>query len=195
MLEKEGEIEIVGQTDRFEEIESLLGGIDVLVVSEESASPAALKKLMESEAAAAQAPAVLFITDNPKGLRFYMDLPLRAWGILSSEAGRGEIGAAVKSLAAGLFTASPHLIKPLLRVLSVQPRQGEQRSGVEQLTLRESEVLQLLALGMANKEIAGKLTVSENTVKFHLSSIYAKFGVTNRIEAVRLAIQEGMISL
>jgi DNA-binding NarL/FixJ family response regulator len=65
----------------------------------------------------------------------------------------------------------------------------------ELLTEREVEVLQLLAQGLANKQIAQLLNISANTVKFHVSSIYTKLGATNRTEAVRLGLQSGLILL
>jgi DNA-binding NarL/FixJ family response regulator len=66
---------------------------------------------------------------------------------------------------------------------------------IEELTARESEVLQLLAQGLANKQIALALGISEHTVKFHISSIYAKLGVTNRTEAVTQGARLGLIVL
>jgi len=63
------------------------------------------------------------------------------------------------------------------------------------LTPRETEVLQLLAQGLANKQIALALGISEHTIKFHVSSIYAKLGVGNRTEAVRVGARQGLILL
>jgi DNA-binding NarL/FixJ family response regulator len=63
------------------------------------------------------------------------------------------------------------------------------------LTERESEVLGLLAKGLANKQIAAALGISEHTVKFHVSSIYTKLNVTNRAEAVREGLRGGWIAL
>ena len=65
----------------------------------------------------------------------------------------------------------------------------------EALTERELEVLNLLAQGMPNKEIAAQLVISERTAKFHVSSIMGKLGATNRTEAVSLAAQKGLITL
>ena len=65
----------------------------------------------------------------------------------------------------------------------------------EALTERELEVLNLLAQGMPNKEIASQLVISERTAKFHVSSIMGKLGATNRTEAVALAAQKGLITL
>ena len=66
---------------------------------------------------------------------------------------------------------------------------------IERLTPRETEILEQLAQGLANKQIALELGISEHTVKFHVSSIYAKLGVTNRMEAVRTGLQLGLITL
>ena len=65
----------------------------------------------------------------------------------------------------------------------------------EVLTPRESEVLQMLASGLGNKEIAAKLAISEHTVKFHVASILGKLGATSRTEAVSLGIRRGLILL
>ncbi|WP_353092908.1 helix-turn-helix transcriptional regulator [Methylibium sp.] len=58
---------------------------------------------------------------------------------------------------------------------------------VEPLSCREKEMLQSLFNGISNREIAGRLFVSENTVKFHLKNIYSKLGVGNRLQAINAA--------
>jgi DNA-binding NarL/FixJ family response regulator len=65
----------------------------------------------------------------------------------------------------------------------------------EALTAREREVLDLLGRGLSNKLIARELHISEHTVKFHISSLYAKLGVNNRAEAVSRGARHGLISL
>ena len=66
---------------------------------------------------------------------------------------------------------------------------------IEPLTRREQEVLELLAEGLPNKAIAARLGISDQTVKFHVASISAKLGATNRTEAVRLALRRGLLTL
>ena len=66
---------------------------------------------------------------------------------------------------------------------------------VETLTLREGEVLELLAEGLSNKAIAIRLGISDQTVKFHVASIGGKLGAANRTDAVRLAVRRGLIAL
>ena len=65
----------------------------------------------------------------------------------------------------------------------------------EQLTSREQEVLAHVAQGMSNKAIASALAISDQTVKFHVAAIIAKLGASNRTDAVRRAVRQGLISL
>lgn len=66
---------------------------------------------------------------------------------------------------------------------------------VEPLTTREGQVLEQLADGLSNRQIAMRLGLSDETVKFHLSAVFAKLGVSNRTEAVRQAIRRGLVPL
>ena len=65
----------------------------------------------------------------------------------------------------------------------------------EPLTPRELEVLELLAEGLPNKAIAGRLGISDQTVKFHVASISGKLGASNRTDAVRRAVRRGLLTL
>ena len=66
---------------------------------------------------------------------------------------------------------------------------------VEPLTTREIQVLELLAEGLSNKAIAGRLGISDQTVKFHVASLSGKLGAVNRTDAVRRAVRRGLIAL
>ena len=66
---------------------------------------------------------------------------------------------------------------------------------VEALTTREHEVLALVADGLSNRDIAGRLAISEHTVKFHLASIFGKLGVSTRTEAVQRGLRLGVIEI
>ena len=63
------------------------------------------------------------------------------------------------------------------------------------LTARELQVLELLAEGLANKSIAARLAISDQTVKFHVAAICGKLGATNRTDAVRRAIRRGLVAV
>ena len=95
-----------------------------------------------------------------------------------------ELQAAVYAVAQGLLVGAPQLLASLL---SRKPNKPFDRNGAaaDLLTSRELQILQLVALGLANKQIAQQLAISEHTVKFHISSIFTKLGVASRTEAVR----------
>jgi DNA-binding NarL/FixJ family response regulator len=114
-----------------------------------------------------------------------------AWGILPLEATQEQIEAAIQAIAAGLSVGPPSLLNLPL----VDSEVGMDLQIIDPLTDREMEVLQLLAQGLANKQIAVKLSISEHTVKFHVSSIYTKLGASNRTEAVRMGVRRGLILL
>jgi DNA-binding NarL/FixJ family response regulator len=92
----------------------------------------------------------------------------------------------------GLAVALPEQISVLL---TARRQQAPTADFIPDLTERELEVLNLLAEGYANKQISLELEISEHTVKFHVSSIYTKLNVSNRAEAVRLGIQNGLIAI
>ena len=89
------------------------------------------------------------------------------------------------------------LLQPVVasRLLSQIATPDSDTIPLEELTPREKDVLVLLAQGKQNKEIAAELIITERTVKFHISSILAKLGAGNRTEAVRIAVQQGLVEL
>lgn len=128
--------------------------------------------------------ATLFLSDDPFNVRELRRL-FGVWGVLPSDASAEELTAAVHALSQGLIVGTSTLLfESESEPLSHGP-----------LTDRESEVLGLLSKGLANKQIAVALGISEHTVKFHVSSIYTKLNVTNRTEAVREGLRGGWIAL
>jgi len=128
--------------------------------------------------------ATLFLSDDQVNVREMRRL-FGTWGILPSDASAEELTAAVHALSQGLIVGTSTLLfESESEPLSHGP-----------LTDRESEVLGLLSKGLANKQIAVALGISEHTVKFHVSSIYTKLNVTNRTEAVREGLRGGWIAL
>ena len=128
--------------------------------------------------------ATLFLSDDQVNVR-EMRRSFGTWGVLPSDASAEELAAAVHALSQGLIVGTPTL---LFESESEPVSHGP-------LTDRESEVLGLLSKGLANKQIAVALGISEHTVKFHVSSIYTKLNVTNRTEAVREGLRGGWIAL
>jgi DNA-binding NarL/FixJ family response regulator len=115
---------------------------------------------------------------------------LQGLAVIDEAAPPERIAHAIEMAAAGAFVAQMSSIGPTLRNLaSMAARSGP--APIERLSERESEVLELVATGLSNKEIAKRLTVSEGTIKSHVSHIMAKLRLGNRSQAVAYAIAVG----
>lgn len=111
-----------------------------------------------------------------------------AIGYLLKNVSADELARAIRSAHAGRPTLAPEAQQVLIdATISHAPAPGAD------LTEREREVLKLLASGMSNNQIAETLVVSRSTVKFHVSSILSKLGVSSRTEAVALALQNHLV--
>ena len=153
---------------------------DVIIASASHAS-FSNNGLLDSPSAA-----ILLLSDAPPNVR-EMRRSAQAWGVLPADASADEISAAVHALSQGLIVGTSSLLFE---------SESEPLSGTDgPLTERELEVLDLLSKGLANKQIAVELGISEHTVKFHVSSVYQKLNVTNRTEAVRAGLRGGWIAL
>ena len=122
---------------------------------------------------------VLLSSNAPLGL-----IRAGAHGVLSPDASADQIEIALRAAAAGLGVFPPD------RLESPAP---SRLSAV--LTARETEVLRMIAEGLANKEIAWRLGISEHTVKFHVSALLGKLGAGSRAEAIGAGIRQGAIML
>ena len=111
-------------------------------------------------------------------------------GILPRDVERHTLLAAIRSALEGLIVMDSTFADALLSIRGINPEQL-----AEQLTPRELEVLQLLALGIPNKSVASQLGISEHTVKFHVNSIMSKLGAQSRTEAVSRGTRLGLIKL
>ena len=135
---------------------------------------------------------VLLLTEDTERASSLVNLPV--WGLLPLEASVDELLAALHGLVEGLVVGSPTLLGRLYQP-PILHEAMDSLEVLDPLTARERQVLQLAAEGLANKEIAARLQISEHTVKFHLSSLYSKLGVSSRTEAVRTGTRLGWVVL
>ncbi len=162
---------------------------DVVVIDVEPEASDALKAAFDLE----HTPLPLVVLTDDADSDWILDgLPSDATAILPRNAMPGEIVVSIEAVIAGLCVLSPEKLARLMAGRTL-PRQMASDVLFETLTLREIEVLAMLADGLGNKEIARQLDISDNTVKFHLSSIFGKLGATNRTEAVMLGMRHGFI--
>ena len=116
-----------------------------------------------------------------------------AEGYLLKDMGGAEFGEMLAGLARGIPPVSRSLAGKLLSEFARQVRRGPAPKSPDDLTEREKEVLQLVARGATNREVAQNLVISENTVNFHMKNILAKLHASNRAEAAVRALREGFV--
>ena len=114
--------------------------------------------------------------------------------ILSRESAPDDVLSAIYAAYDGLVLLSAPAAESLAAIYGDQPLEDKAEFS-EEITSRETEVLRMLAQGLANKDIAAGLGISEHTVKFHISSILEKLGASTRTEAVTLGIRRGLIPI
>jgi DNA-binding NarL/FixJ family response regulator len=139
------------------------------------------------------AEALLLVHNDPQVIEHLSRLPVRSWGMLDPESTQAELIAGIQALNEGLSVINSLWLNQSLKY-STSNKNGK-LDLVDPLTSRELEILQLLALGLTNKQIAVRLKISAHTVKFHVSAIFSKLGTNNRVEAVNLGLRNGLIVL
>jgi DNA-binding NarL/FixJ family response regulator len=140
------------------------------------------------------APRVLMLTTFDLDEYVYEAMRAGASGFLLKDAPRDQLVGAVRTVAAGDSLLAPALLRRLIEDFVRRPAPGARsHPELDELTERELEVLTLIARGLANAEIAGRLFVSEATVRTHVTHILAKLGLRDRVQAVVLAYETGLV--
>jgi DNA-binding NarL/FixJ family response regulator len=193
MLETQPDFTIVGQAATGTEALALVGTTrpDVLLLDLEMPGLDGVGVLRGLTGAGERTRVIVFtVFDTDE--RIIAAVEAGAAGYLLKGAPREDVFAAVRAVAAGRSLLAPVAASAVLRRV-----RGEAvgTSGAPPLTARERTVLEQMARGLGNKQIAAALGISERTVKFHVSSVFSKLGAANRTDAVMRAAQAGLIAL
>ena len=142
-----------------------------------------------------EAPGVRVIVLTTFDIDEYVYGALRAGasGFLLKDAPADDLIAAIRIVASGDALLAPSVTRRIIEQFAAGPDPGRTVEGLDDLTDREVEVLKLVATGMSNTEIAGDLFVSEATVKTHVSHILTKLAVRDRVQAVVVAYESGLV--
>ncbi len=141
-----------------------------------------------------QAPKVVMLTTFDLDDYVYAALRAGASGFLLKDSPRADLIAAVRAAAAGDALLAPSVTRRLIEAFARRPPETTPSPAqLASVTARERDVLMLLARGRSNAEIAAALFVSEATVKTHVGSLLAKLGLRDRVQAVILAYETGLI--
>jgi two-component system, NarL family, response regulator YdfI len=163
--------------------------VDIVLVNIDTASREELIDSIEDTQLARETP-IVFLMEQGSADLVRRVAKAGVKGILTSEIDAQSLIRALKAVASGFLVVSPE--ESALIQTTVGTR-SEAEEALEPLTTREKEVLQKMADGLANKEIAVRLNISEHTVKFHVASIMGKLGASSRTEAVSIGMRNGLI--
>jgi NarL family two-component system response regulator YdfI len=193
-LARSADVEVIGGASDFESLAGQWPDLEpdvILVEASEEEFPAAIDFLSNFELASESAVVILSDRIEPKWLLNALRAGVRA--VLPSDISAGQLVSAIHAAAAGLTVI--HSAEVAAVAPAEPPASRPLADLAEPLTPRETEVLQMLASGLANKEIAGQLKISEHTAKFHVASILGKLGAGSRTEAVAIGIRRGLVLL
>ena len=187
-------VNVVGEAASIEGVGAQLSDAHaqvLLIDSGNGNASGAVETLMESDLAT-EFPTVVLVEEARPG-ELGQALRAQVRSVLPRETRTERIAAALNAAALGLVTLLPDEIDAVAEVNG--PSAPEVGELADALTAREREVLQMLAAGLANKEIAARLNISDHTAKFHVAAILGKFGASTRTEAVTIGIRRGLILL
>jgi DNA-binding NarL/FixJ family response regulator len=139
-------------------------------------------------------PKVLILTTFDLDEYVYDALRAGASGFLLKDVPAQQLASAVRTVGDGGALLSPAITRRLIEQFAVASSIRRPPPEIDELTPRELEVFRLLASGMSNGEIAARLIVGETTVKTHVTRILTKLGVRDRVQAVVLAYETGVIT-
>ncbi len=199
VLGSQPDIDVVGEAGDGAEALDLLSRTAADVVVMDIRMPlmdgvAATRKLLERAAAGTPVPRVLVLTTFDSDGDAFAALNAGASGFLLKNVPPEELLTAIRVVASGDSIVAPRVTRRLLDRFAGQlaeaPRPDHR---FDALTDREREVLLLLAEGLSNAEIAGRLVVAEATVKTHVGRILTKLGLRDRVQAVVFAYESGLV--
>jgi NarL family two-component system response regulator YdfI len=188
------DVEIVGSASNFESLADQMpdvGADIILVEASGEQSGAVIDSLAASELASEAT--IVVLSDHARTRWIAEALRGGVHAVLPSDLSPDQLVAALHAAVAGLIVMHPAEVDAMFP--AAVPTFRPIAELTEPLTRREREVLQMLASGLANKEIAARLAISEHTVKFHVASILGKLGAGSRTEAVSLGIRRGLVLL
>jgi DNA-binding NarL/FixJ family response regulator len=193
VLEFEDDIEVVGEAANGEQAVHSVRRLKPDVVLMDIRMPE-----LDGIAATRQivpATRVLILTTFDLDEYVYDALAAGASGFLLKDSSPDQLVAAIRVVAGGEALLAPSITSRLIDEFArARPRPATPPPGLDELTARELEVFKLLARGMSNAEIAVSLAVGDSTIKTHVAHLLAKLGLRDRVHAVVLAYESGLVS-
>ncbi len=194
ILESEPDIEVVGEAANGEQAVASARRLHPHVVLMDIQMPGG-DGLEATRRITGELPArVVILTTFERDDYVFEALRSGASGFLLKNAAPEELVHAVRVVAAGDALLAPSVTRRIVEQFAREPIRPELGEQLDALTQREREVLVALARGKSNAELASELYVSEGTIKTHVSSLLAKLGLRDRVQAVVLAYESGLVT-
>jgi DNA-binding NarL/FixJ family response regulator len=196
ILESEPDIEVIGEAADGEQAAEATGRLGPDVVLMDIQMPGgdgleATRRITQRPEAASR---VVILTTFEREDYVFEALQAGASGFLLKNAPPERLVDAVRVVAAGDALLAPSVTRRIIEQFARRPVHAEVHARLASLTQREREVLVLLARGKSNSELAAELFVSEGTIKTHVSSLLAKLALRDRVQAVVLAYESGLVT-
>jgi len=194
MLAQADDIEVVGELENVNDIVAVLAETnpDVVLLDLELGDVHGVDALRQVHEASPSVRVVIY-TSHDEEQRIIQAAELGVDGYLLKGCPQHELISAIRSVCEGGTALEASVAAKLMHHMN--RRSGYEAERPVSLSKRETQVLGLLAHGKTNREIGETLFISESTVKFHVHAILGKLNVSNRTEAVSIAVQQGIISL
>lgn len=196
------DIEILGAAEVDNDLLSTIDGMapDVAIVDIDGPAEASLNAARRIKIRSPNV-GVIMLTSSPNDDQLFQALKAQAVAYLGKDITSEKLMETIRAVARGehpineSLTTRPRLAEEVLNQFQQLHWRNEAESLISPLTPRETEILQYIAQGFLNKQIAGELGISEQTIKNHVTSILRKLNANARTEAVVVAIKQGLITI
>jgi DNA-binding NarL/FixJ family response regulator len=196
ILESEADIEVVGEAENGEQATASTRRLrpDVVLMDIQMPGEDGLRATRSVTETPGLPSRVVILTTFERDEYVFEALQSGASGFLLKNAPPEELVHAVRVVAAGDALLAPSVTRRIIEQFARRPLRPEAGARLQSLTQREREVLVMLARGNSNAELAAELFVTEGTIKTHVSSLLAKLGLRDRVQAVVLAYESGLVT-
>jgi DNA-binding NarL/FixJ family response regulator len=197
ILDAEPDIEVVGEATNGREAVTIARELapDIVLMDIRMPELDGIEATRQVTAHGGGAPTrVLMLTTFDLDEYVYDALRAGASGFLLKDVPANQLAAGVRMVAAGDALLAPTITRRLIEEFAAAAPAAQAPPGMNELTPRESEVFLLVARGMSNAEIAAELVIGETTVKTHVTRLLMKLGLRDRVQAVVLAYEAGVVS-
>ena len=200
-LSSAGDIQIIGQakvTDKGLIIEVMPPDVVIVDIDTSPDSSLSLATRLKQRLPSV---GIIMLTSSPSDNQLFLAIENQVAAYLSKEIGGDQLADTVRRVARGEYpineslSSRPELAGKILSQFQELSGKTEVETLIAPLTARETEILNYVAQGYSNKQIAAELTISEQTIKNHIASIMVKLNANARTQAVVIAVQKGLISI